>query len=121
MPHYGPTNKKLRCFLPLFVPETIPTNSINNANSDTVSSHSTAIGSSWLQVDGQRIYLRNGECSVFDDSFYHEAGNEHPTAPRIVLILDIWHPDLTPEEVSALNYIVTLQQFDCGYVSVSFQ
>ncbi len=104
MPHYGPTNKKLRCFLPLFVPETITTNC---DSSDTEPSHSTAIGSSWLQVDGQRIFLRNGECFVFDDSFYHEAGNEHQTAPRIVLILDIWHPDLTAEEVSSLNYIVT--------------
>ena len=43
-----------------------------------------------------------GECFIFDDSFEHEVFNP-PSAngvlPRVVLIIDIWHPDLTNEEV----------------------
>jgi aspartate beta-hydroxylase len=34
-----------------------------------------------------------GEVVVFDDSFEHEAWNDGP-GPRIVLVLDIWHPEL---------------------------
>lgn len=96
MPHYGPTNKKLRCFLPLFVPDT------PHSSSESSSS------SCWLEVDGQRIHLSNGECFVFDDSFYHEAANEHPTQPRIVLIVDVWHPDLTNEEVNICSFFLLL-------------
>jgi aspartyl/asparaginyl beta-hydroxylase (cupin superfamily) len=36
---------------------------------------------------------------VFDDSFYHEAHNKSDK-PRIVLIIDVWHPDFTDEEVN---------------------
>ena len=47
-----------------------------------------------------------GECFAFDDSFEHEVYNP-PLGkdarfglPRVVLIIDIWHPDLTKEEVT---------------------
>ena len=36
---------------------------------------------------------------VFDDSFYHEAMNASDK-PRVVLIVDVWHPDLSDEEVT---------------------
>jgi aspartate beta-hydroxylase len=42
---------------------------------------------------------------VFDDSFEHEAWNEG-AGERIVLIVDIWHPDLTPSERWALDRVV---------------
>jgi aspartate beta-hydroxylase len=32
---------------------------------------------------------------VFDDSFEHEAFNNDPHRARLVLIFDIWHPDLS--------------------------
>lgn len=35
---------------------------------------------------------------VFDDSFVHEAWNRAAT-PRLVLIFDVWHPDLSDSEV----------------------
>lgn len=82
--HYGPTNKKLRCFLPLFVP---------------------ADDTCWLRVNHEKRYLSAGKCLIFDDSFYHEAANESQTEPRIVLILDVWHPDLQDEEVKILEFI----------------
>jgi len=98
LPHYGPTNKKLRCFLPLFVPE-------QEGGSEDEDQKSSA----WITVHGERHYLQEGQCFVFDDSFYHEAGNDNTNHPRIVLIFDVWHPDLTAEEVSPLFYYHPLQ------------
>jgi aspartyl/asparaginyl beta-hydroxylase (cupin superfamily) len=39
---------------------------------------------------------------VFDDSFWHEVWNESDRR-RLVLILDLWHPDLSDDEVSLLS------------------
>lgn len=76
-PHNGPTNKKLRCQLPLIVP------------SD---------GQSWLRVGNVTNILEEGKCIIFDDSFEHEAANES-SKPRVVLVFDIWHPEFTSKEV----------------------
>lgn len=84
-PHHGPTNKKLRCHLPIFCPET----------------------GCRLRVADQTIQLVEGEAIVFDDSFLHEAWNDHPTTPRIVLVVDIWHPDLSDKEIKFLNFLQT--------------
>lgn len=85
-PHHGPTNKKLRCQLPLIVPS-------GNGNR------------CWLRVHDQVVHLEEGKCIVFDDSFEHEAINESKTEPRIILIFDVWHPDLSESEVRFLNYL----------------
>ena len=81
--HHGPTNKKLRCHLPLVVPE----------------------GKCRLRAGDEVRTLEEGKCVIFDDSFEHEAWNDDPEAPRIVLILDIWHPDLQKKEVKFLDYL----------------
>jgi len=47
--------------------------------------------------------LTEGQCVAFDDSFQHEAWNGHPDTARVVLIVDVWHPDLTDPEVRALE------------------
>ena len=82
-PHYGPTNKKLRCHFPLFVPK----------------------DKAWLRVADRKVYLEEGVPVIFDDSFEHEAGNDDSESPRVVLIVDFWHPDLTDEEVKFLGFI----------------
>jgi len=82
-PHYGPTNKKLRIHLPLIVPQ----------------------DAAWLRVADCRLYLEEGKVIMFDDSHEHEAGNDHTKLPRVVLIMDIWHPDLSDEEVKFLTFI----------------
>lgn len=78
--HYGPTNKKLRVFLPLIVPDS---------------------SLCWIRVNHEKRFLEEGKCLIFDDSFLHDAANECSESPRIVLILDIWHPDLSEEEVTS--------------------
>ena len=41
-----------------------------------------------------------GDMFVFDDSFDHEVWNENEE--RIILIVDIWHPDLSEEQRATL-------------------
>lgn len=78
-PHQGPTNMRLRCHLGIVVPPGCE-----------------------LIVDGVGGAWHEGRCLVFDDSFVHEARNTSGR-DRIVLIVDIWHPDLTDDEVSLLE------------------
>jgi hypothetical protein len=75
--HTGPTNRKLRLQFPL----TVPTGSTCR-----------------LRAGNHTHVLEEGKPFVFDDSFQHEAWNDSDE-PRIVLIVDIWHPDLTHDEV----------------------
>jgi aspartate beta-hydroxylase len=79
--HHGPTNKKLRVHLPLI----------------------GAQGSE-LRVADQHIFGKEGQTILFDDSFEHEAWHRGE-ATRIVLVFDIWHPDLTDKEVQFLSFL----------------
>lgn len=95
--HYGPTNKKLRCHLPLVVPQ----------GDDPMHPLCT------LTVAQKTHTLTAGKCVIFDDSFLHEAANHacpyeesnSASGPRVVLILDVWHPDLSAEEVKFLGFL----------------
>lgn len=108
-PHFGPTNKKLRCHLPLLIPSTSTPGSAPRGNPTDAkpSSSEQVITSSWLRVADEVRYLEEGKCVVFDDSFEHEAMNTS-SEPRVVLIVDFWHPDLTDEEVLILVHHCTL-------------
>lgn len=86
--HNGPTAKKLRCHLPLVCPADPP-------------------GACRLRVADEFVPLAEGRAVVFDDSFNHEAWNDHASAGRIVLIFDVWHPDLSPKEVKLLSFLQT--------------
>jgi hypothetical protein len=76
--HHGPTNVRLRCHLGLDVPE--------------------GCGIRVGEVPGT---WQNGRCIVFDDSFAHEVWNDSDRG-GIVLVLDLWHPDLSEDEVALL-------------------
>lgn len=79
--HNGPTNKKLRVHLPL-----------------------TGVEGSRMRVaDGMHEAVA-GSALVFDDSFEHEAWHDGREA-RVVLIFDVWHPDLSDEEVRFLAFL----------------
>ncbi len=49
-------------------------------------------------VAGEQRTWQEGKCLMFDGSFFHEVWN-NSNKTRIVLIADIWHPDLTPAEI----------------------
>jgi aspartate beta-hydroxylase len=83
--HCGPTNKKVRVHLPLVVPPN---------------------GVARLRVGGKTVVLEEGRCVAFQDSWEHEAWlDEEATSSRATLVVDVWHPMLTDEEVKALGFI----------------
>lgn len=86
--HTGPTNKKLRIQLPLVVPEG---------------------GACRLRCGPHTEVLSEGRCVVFDDSHQHEAWNDDDHAVRLVLIVDLWHPDLSNPEVRFLSFVRNAQ------------
>ena len=69
-PHTGMINTRLICHLPIFVP-----------------------GSGALRVGTQSRQWLEGQMLVFDDTVEHEAWND-AAADRLVLIFDIWRPEL---------------------------
>ena len=87
-PHSDFTNFVLTCHLPLIVPE-------NGSNKCR------------LTVGDETRQWTEGNLILFDTSIYHDATNE-ADATRYILMLRIWHPDLTKEECDALQFI-----YDC--------
>jgi len=61
-----------------------------------------------MRVGDQEVRLEEGKCICFDDSYNHEAWNDDKTS-RIVLIFDIWHPDLTLKERKFLGFLQNAQ------------
>uniref|UniRef100_A0A8C2UQG9 Aspartyl/asparaginyl beta-hydroxylase n=1 Tax=Chinchilla lanigera TaxID=34839 RepID=A0A8C2UQG9_CHILA len=81
-PHTGPTNCRLRMHLGLVIPQ-----------------------------DGCKIRCANetktwgeGKVLIFDDSFEHEVWQD-ASSFRLILIVDVWHPELTPQQRRSLPAI----------------
>jgi aspartyl/asparaginyl beta-hydroxylase (cupin superfamily) len=75
-PHHGFLNTRLICHLPLIVPPGCA-----------------------LRVGNDTRPWREGEVVVFDDTIEHEAWNRSAEL-RVVLLFDIWRPELTQTERS---------------------
>jgi hypothetical protein len=58
-----------------------------------------------FRVGGETREWRMGEGWVFDDTIEHEAWNDSDET-RVILICDIWHPDLTQEERAAICAVI---------------
>jgi aspartyl/asparaginyl beta-hydroxylase (cupin superfamily) len=78
-PHNGVMNARLICHLPLLVPP-----------------------GCGFRVGGETREWREGELLVFDDTVEHEAWNEG-ASDRIILIFDVWRPEVAPEERRAIT------------------
>lgn len=102
--HTGPTNRKIRIHLPLVVPQP-RAQAASTAEGRAAQLH----GLCRLRVGPHTEVLREGTCVAFDDSYQHEAWNDSEDAPRINLIIDVWHPDLSDEEVKLLSFIRSSQ------------
>lgn len=50
-----------------------------------------------IRVGTEERSWREGECLVFDDTYEHEVWHRG-TVTRFVMLLDVWHPELTPAE-----------------------
>lgn len=87
-PHSDFTNFVLTSHLPLVVPE--------NGNNKCR-----------LSVGDETRQWLEGKVILFDTSIYHDAINDSDEM-RYILMLRVWHPDLTTEEREALQFI-----YDC--------
>lgn len=77
-PHRGVMNARLICHLPLIVPP-----------------------GCGFRVGGETRAWRDGELLAFDDTVEHEAWNDSRD-DRIILIFDVWKPEIEPDERRAI-------------------
>lgn len=80
-PHRGMLNCRLICHLPLIVPD-----------------------GCWLRVGNETRHWEEGKLLIFDDSFEHEAKNDSGET-RIILLFDIWRPELADDEKTGISSI----------------
>lgn len=80
-PHFGLLNTRLICHIPLVIP-----------------------GDCALRVGSETRPWKNGEALIFDDSFEHEAWNRS-NSRRVILLFEIWRPEISKTERSALTTI----------------
>jgi aspartate beta-hydroxylase len=85
-PHHGFMNARLICHLPLVVPPNCA-----------------------LRVGNETRSWREGELVIFDDTMEHEAWNRS-SEPRVVLLFDIWRPEVTEAERALVA--ATLESID---------
>lgn len=78
-PHFGMLNTRLICHLPLIVPD-----------------------GCGLRVGAETRAWREGELTIFDDSFEHEAWNRG-ASDRTVLLFEVWRPDIDADEREQLT------------------
>jgi aspartyl/asparaginyl beta-hydroxylase (cupin superfamily) len=87
-PHHGMLNSRLIGHLPLIVPP-----------------------GCWLRVGNETRSWEEGKLLIFDDSIEHEARNTSGET-RIILLFDIWRPELTQAERDGISAIFsTIDQF----------
>ena len=84
--HSGPMNLRLRMHLPLIVPKSSSNQERNNSKPTT-----------GITVADQMREWNEGKALVLDDSYVHEVWNASKD-PRVLLLLDLWHPDVRAEE-----------------------
>ena len=86
-PHTGPMNLRLRIHLPLSVPTGAVVSDENITGRPGCGIRVGAVTRKW----------HTGKCLVLDDSYEHQVWNDTEDT-RVVLLLDIWHPDVSPPE-----------------------
>lgn len=84
-PHVGVSNARLLCHVPVDIPS-----------------------GCWFRVGAETRFWKAGEPFVFDDTIEHEAANPSDRL-RIVLIFDLWHPDLDAVERDAIAGIIAAE------------
>lgn len=78
-PHTGMSNFRYLCHLPLVVP-----------------------GQCYFRVGERTVEWKEGKLLVFDDSVEHSARNDSER-DRLILIFDVWHPDLSEQEKTLIR------------------
>uniref|UniRef100_A0A7R9UC58 Aspartyl/asparaginy/proline hydroxylase domain-containing protein n=1 Tax=Pinguiococcus pyrenoidosus TaxID=172671 RepID=A0A7R9UC58_9STRA len=82
--HSAPANLRLRVHYPLIVPD------------------GAGVADCGMRIGEQQLQWTEGQPLVFDDSFEHEVWNK-TEQDRVVLLFDIWHPEITLPERAAIR------------------
>ena len=56
-----------------------------------------------MRVGPETRNWSDGKVLIFDDFYQHEVWNDSDRT-RMVLVLDVWHPELTPSQIAAIRY-----------------
>ena len=97
-PHCGPTNHRLRLHLGLIVPdESASVDGVGGDDKGAAESRTRSGVGAAIRVGDETRRWQAGKVLLLDDSFEHEVWNNAAT-PRLVLILDVWHPDINLRE-----------------------
>jgi aspartyl/asparaginyl beta-hydroxylase (cupin superfamily) len=59
----------------------------------------------WFRAGAETRAWRESEAWIFDDTIEHEAMNPSDQL-RVILIVDTWHPDLSPTERAAVAAVL---------------
>jgi Aspartyl/Asparaginyl beta-hydroxylase len=86
--HTAPMNLRLRLHVPLIVP----------TGDTATNSDRPACG---IRVGPFVREWKEGSVMVLDDAYNHEVWND-TDEPRVILLIDIWHPDIPPVEKKAI-------------------
>ena len=105
-PHCGATNAKLRLQLPLI-------------HKRAAARTTTVFSDCSITVNGECRPYVPGKVIVFDDSFTHSVRNDGDDSERVVLLVDLWHPDLTSSSIAQISSCFSVRQtssmFDEGH------
>jgi len=114
-PHCGPTNVRHRLHYGIEIPNNAntvaftSTGTCERGEGEADDNHDAAV----LTVLDRKVMWETNGCFVFDDSLLHSveyssSGSSKTAAKkrgrrRVVLIVDLWHPELTEEERSLIT------------------
>jgi len=84
-PHHSPMNLRIRCHFPLIIPP--------SQGPD---------GDCGMEVGGEIVRWEQGKALFFDDAFEHRVWNK-TNSDRVVLLFDLWHPDLSSDEIAVIK------------------
>ena len=101
-PHSGPSNCRLRSHLGLVIPEVSGDERLE------------------IRIADKYAYWKEGEFLIIDDSFEHELWYEKQDGGiRLLLLIDMWHPDLTTDQRKNISPLVNRNQNHSTIFTVS--
>lgn len=100
-PHTGPSNLRLRIHLPITAPSLDNNNNVDEKTSSTGMNEKTGLPYCGIRVGNSIRSYHYNQSIVFDDAYDHEVWNDS-SETRVVLLLDLWHPDITKIEKEAI-------------------
>jgi len=113
--HCGPTNIRHRLHYSLSIPVPFSIKRSNHCSMDqnhptkgTEQQQEPPCQEAVLRVREKEIKWEEGKVFVFDDSIVHEAVypvDNNESEVRVVLIVDVWHPDLSVDEKELIQHL----------------